>query len=119
MTDRKLEFGYNRGLPDGVAAAWGARTIWQDGQVGLLGDRTSNFGPGEDVLRIVALLDAGRFAAAREEALRLFETGALTPRDDRDVVLYEDTELVIRGNPQRSYGYLYMVAYLTGGGDNA
>ena len=119
MSERKLEFGYNQGLPRDVEAAWGARAIWRDGQVGLLADRISTFGPPDQVLRIVAQLDQGLFTAARDAALRLFETGTLSPRDDREVSLYDGPELVIKGNPQRSYGYLYLVAYMKGGGVDA
>lgn len=119
MNDKRLEFGYNRGLPEAISAAWGARTIWQDGQVGLLGDRVSTFGPPEEVLKIAAQLEGGAFVVAREQALHLYETGELTPRDDREVVLFSDAGLIIKGNPQRSYGYLYMVAFLQGGRDDA
>jgi hypothetical protein len=104
-----LTFGYNAGLPDGVRAAWGARFIFPDD---LLYDRTGIFGDEDKRKALVEWLNSGALGAARDEAGRLADSYALRNDETREVVLYEDDEGKIVGNPNRSFGYLYVAGWL-------
>src|SRR5262245_7583104 len=104
-----LAFGYNGGLPDGVKAAWGARFIFPDDLVynrqDLIGADT------EDGKKLLDWLNGGALGAARAKARTMHVSSAETV----EVVLHEDETGIVLGNPQGSYGYLYVVAFLKEG----
>jgi hypothetical protein len=116
----KLEYGYGAGVPDDVEIAWGARLIFPDDLVvnrqGFLGRDL----PGADDL--VSWLNGegcgltGRGNGAIKQALNrareLAASGELRQDEARQIVLYEDGRGVIRGNPNGSFGYLYICGYL-------
>jgi hypothetical protein len=102
MTDLKLGFGCTKALPEGVTTAWGARWIWPND---LVWDRQDLKGPNGDALK--DWLNAGALNAARSAS-----PVDLDPTKDRTAVLFEDETGVIVGNPQGSYGYLYVAAWL-------
>ena len=112
MSDLKLSFGAVRSIPEGVETAWGARLIWPDD---LLHDRQDLSGPNADVLK--AWLNGvpsgqGALRQALKAASGLGPRFALKWDEDRTVTLYEDEDGIIVGNPQGSYGYLYVAGWL-------
>jgi len=103
VTDLRLAFGCNKALPDGVTAAWGARFIYPDD---LVWNRQDLKGENTDPLK--DWLNAGALGEARRAA-RLKAPDGTT---DETVVLYEDDTGIVVANPQASYGYLYVAAWL-------
>lgn len=101
-------YGYHT-YPEGVRAVYGARMIWPDD---LLPDRQ-----GVDKLdqeaadELLAWLNDGAGNAMRSEARRLADT-ELSGSEEREVVLYEDDRGRVVGNPNASYGYFYVAAWL-------
>lgn len=93
------------GPPEDGRALWGARWIWPNDQVW---DRQDCVGPDEDRKRLLDWLNSGAGKAAASWQMSVF----LAHDEDRQVVLYEDDEGIVIGNPQRSYGYLYVAAWL-------
>lgn len=109
-----LEFGLNAELPDDVTLAWGARLIFPDD---LVWNRQSVIGKDHpDCQKFGAWCDKHGVRGALKEARRLSEKRLLLPSDNRVVVLYEDEQGIVKGNPNASYGYLYVVAYFKAGG---
>lgn len=107
-----LPYGCNKGLPEGVRVAWGARFIWPDD---MLYDRQGCDGgePGGVERRdLLAWLDAGAGAGARVAARVWAESGRLTLDSDETVTLYKDEYGKVVGSPQSSHGYLYVAAWL-------
>lgn len=103
-----LKFGYNRGLPADVTTAWGCRAVVQQCRVDYPVDRESGFGDWEPLVEYVLFERHGLCLA---EAERLFVSGELTTKEDREVVLFDDDRAVVKANPLRSHGYLYVCAY--------
>lgn len=112
-----LAFGCNRGLPDGVRCAWGARLIWPDQ---LLHDRQDliNRGTVMDKIDLVWWLNgpentmgaiATALSYARSEAVQR-ELGG--PAGEEIVAIYEDHRGKIVGSAQGSHGYLYVAGWL-------
>lgn len=103
-----LAFGM-RDIPDDITTAWGARWIWPADLVhnrqDMTGDETSR-------RQLEQWLNGHALTAARDCARRLARDWELTPRDDREVVLYEDEDGIIKANPQASHGYLYVAAWM-------
>lgn len=109
MRERNLAFGYNAGIPEEVNVVWGGRWIYPDDMVydrqDFVGMKT------EEGQRLKGWLDNGGIGKAREAARKK----VVRPDESREVVLYEDEQGIIKGNPQGSYGYLYVCGYLKGG----
>jgi hypothetical protein len=104
MNTTTLSFGCVRAIPEGVTTAWGARLIWPND---LVYDRQDLKGP--DAERLKSWLNGG----ALRRALDCGGQGAgLDPTADRQATLYEDESGIVVGNPQGSYGYLYVAAWL-------
>jgi hypothetical protein len=104
----ELSFGYWN-YPAGVLAAWGARWIWPCDQ---LYDRQSDFGEAPEIDALFAWLNGGAVKKAMVEAERLALNFHLRQSDKKEVVLYEDERGRIVANPNGSYGYLYVAAWL-------
>ena len=107
MSER-LKFGYNKGLPADVTTAWGCRAIVHDEGIDVPADRESGFGDWRTLLGYLDHHDGGEWLARVE---RKFASGELTISEDTEVMLFEDDRAVIKANPQRSGGYLYVCAY--------
>lgn len=118
----QLPFGYNRGLPEGIKAAWGARwVIKQDGHVDQVPDRQGCDGDETERKRLLDYLntvlkykprrksDLGDHAM--DVASRLLKARSFSLSDETEIVLFEDQHIAVKGNPQASYGYLYVCAY--------
>jgi hypothetical protein len=105
-----LTFGLVRLLPPHALAAWGARWIFPDD---VLWDRTAWAGlDTDDGKRLQKWLQKTALNKARATARRLADTRQLTPDSDQDVILFQDKTGRVMASPNRSYGYLYVVAYL-------
>jgi hypothetical protein len=101
-----LTFGLHNTAPETAEAQWGGRWIFPDD---ILWDRTSWIGYGTPAGdRLKSWLNTGALGKAREAARK----SGLSQSENRTVVLYEDAAGVIKGNPNGSYGYLYVVAWL-------
>ncbi|WP_134663968.1 hypothetical protein [Amycolatopsis sp. CFH S0078] len=109
MSER-LEFGYNKGLPPDVTTAWGCRAIVHDDGFALdvPPDRESGFGDWHTLCGYLRDRDGDGWIG---RATEMFATGALTVRSSAEVTLFEDDRAVVRANPMRSYGYLYVCAF--------
>jgi hypothetical protein len=106
-----LTFGYTRGVPPSVDTAWGCRAlVEQNGMVDALWDRVDLVGP--DQTQLTEHLDHHVGTAWHERASELLRNGVMRTDRDEEFVLYEDSTVVIKGNTQRSHGYLYVCAYL-------
>lgn len=103
-----VQLGYGRNtVPEGITTAWGARWIAPDDYVW---DRQS--WRGDDQRPLVEWLNRGALAGARAEARRLFESGQWDGGSEDERVLFEDAEGKVVGSPQRSFGYVYVAAWL-------
>jgi hypothetical protein len=109
MPERKLAFGL-RQIPDDVVTCWGARLIWP---CDLLHDRQDLVGRSEeDRLALQFWLNGGALRSALTEARERATDHLLRQDEDREVTLFEDETGVVKANPQSSYGYLYVAAWL-------
>ena len=105
----KLAWGATSLLPENVTAAWGARLIvGQDGHVDLVHDRQDAVGPDAERKALLAHLNEKKPLKALSALLR---EGKVSTREGADVTVYEDADIVVRGNSHGSHGYFYIVAY--------
>lgn len=105
-----LQFGLNPAVPESVTCAWGARWIFPDD---MLPDRQSFPGidtPAGEKLR--NWLNTGALKHARKKARLLAEKYIIEPNSGAQVTLHDDGTGIIVANPNRSYGYLYVAAWL-------
>lgn len=110
MTEQRLRWGYHAGLPAEAGTAWGCRAIIdRHGWVDVLWDRSDIIGEHSD--RLAALLAERYGLQWRAEVTLMLRDGRLSTREDREVILVDD-EVIVKANPMRSAGYLYVVAYL-------
>jgi len=109
-TNGELRFGYNPGLA-GATCAWGARwIITQQGEVDFVHDRQDMIGSPEEKQILLAWLN-GDVKKQPEEALSaLLRSSELSTRERLEVVLYEDAQGIVLGNPNASAGYFYVIA---------
>jgi hypothetical protein len=109
--DNRLAFGLQE-YPQTVKAVWGARLIFP---ADLLWDRQDFYGlDTPDGQRLTAWIKKGALRKALTKAAKLADKYAISQDGSTTVVLYEDKTGIIKANPQRSYGYLYVCAYLHG-----
>lgn len=131
-----MQFGLFDQLPENFDidndAAWGARAIVEENygykvwlrtmkgreplpfNVSLLHDRQSVKGSNEETVKALAReLNKGPLKKALKRAEHLFADGTWSEGRMSEGVqtLYDKDGLVIKGNPRRSSGYLYLVAY--------
>lgn len=105
----KLAWGANDLLPEGVPAAWGARLIvGQDGYVDLVPDRQDAVGADEPRK---ALLDKLNEAKPLKALSKMLSEHVVSTRESGAVTVYEDADIVVRGDSRGSAGYFYIVAY--------
>ena len=105
----RLNFGLNAAVPEGTAVAWGARLIFPDD---LLWDRQSWIGDEDQRAPTVEWLNGGALKSALARAREMAERGELVSSDSRPVVLHEDEQGTIAGDPRGSHGYLYVAGWL-------
>lgn len=102
--------------PDNALVSWGARGIFTQAQIDLLGNRQGLRGGADpEVARAFFVeLNSRVMPVMRRNYKLAVEVGALSPTSSDDVVLYDDG-IVFLANPRRSYGYVYVVAWLSEG----
>jgi len=111
MSKLELTWGLANSVPEGVAAAWGARTILHNGTVDIVFDRTSFEGTKEGKKKLsMALGDAD--ARMRDKVRELCESWDMSSSKQGEHILYEDDDIKIVGDTRASCGYLYMAAWL-------
>jgi hypothetical protein len=110
---KRLSFGLWYEVPNEVTAAWGARWIFPNEQ---LYDRQDIFGHDTEMgKKLIAWLNANgaeHLCSARNTAKKMAQNRDLLQSGNQTIVLYEDETGIIKGNPNASYGYLYVCAYL-------
>ena len=116
-TSRKI-WGASWLVPDGAPAAWGARLIvTQTGDVDMLPDRQNAVGDDDAVSVLLGLLNGGINKAWIGELTRLLKAYEVRTREEREVTLYEDDLVAVRGNTNGSGGYFYVAAWLKEGNE--
>jgi len=107
-----LNFGYC--VPaDYVGAAWGARLIYPSDLVYDRQDTQYN-GDGDRAVAVKELHDWLNGGVLRSVLDRL-DTRELRSNEERELVLYDDERGTVVGNPNGSYGYVYVAAWMKGG----
>ena len=107
----KLGWGYNAALPTAVKAAWGARMISQPQLLDLVYNRTDWIGEPDETKNLMEWLNSGPLHEARKTGGALVYT-ELAGDKSGEVVLYEDERGRIVGSANRSFGYVYVAAWL-------
>lgn len=110
----ELSFGYNRGIPDGIDTAWGCRAILENGYVDIPPDRQCAEGPRKEELMdfLNTHFNMGQLRDQVREQVSPDYPGM--PDNYDEYVLFEDKNVIVKANTQRSFGYLYVCAYFTG-----
>lgn len=112
MSEQRLQFGYNNGLPENVTCAWGARwIITQSGDVDQVYNRQDSIGSPDDKQKLFEALDGNVGSLPKDMLSQLLRTYRVSTSDDKEVLLYDDGEVIVKGSPQRSHGYFYVCAY--------
>lgn len=112
----ELKFGYKKGVPEDAKAAWGCRAIvTQDGMVDVVPDRVHLAGDDPDAQELLSYLMAKVEHRWIERAAKLLYTGVIHTRVAGEHVLFEDDQVVVKGNTNASAGYLYVCAYMRPG----
>lgn len=112
----KLAFGYNQGIPDNAKAAWGCRAIWHGtGWPDVVWDRQDADGDPDAKARLLDHLNMAVKDKWREAVECDHSVLGLDPARDWEAKVYEDDTVTILANTYRSYGYLYVVAFLREG----
>ena len=108
-----LAYGRNRGVPDDVTTAWGARLI---APADLVHDRQDLVAASSETkAELIAWLNGTPSGTgAIDKALKWLRTNYAweMPEDDEQVVLYEDDLGIIVGSTQASHGYVYAAGWL-------
>lgn len=105
-----MEWGYAAGLPRNTATAWGCRAAVNDaGQVVVLPNNVSSYGP--HITHLLKRLVAGGHEAWQSAVVRKLADATLVLTEDREHILYQDDDLVIKGNALGSGEYLNVCAY--------
>ena len=111
-----LGFGYGRGVPDGVKAAWGCRLIVnQGGHVDFVHDRQGFYDgdpPQEHAGDAVGAWVNTIFGLVLDKVREKLRAGELDTRKAEHVELWRDDRGVIVANTNASAGYLYVAAWL-------
>lgn len=104
--ERALSFGLNDEVPATATTAWGARWIYPDDMVFNRQDFVNIDTPSGK--RLKTWLDTKGISKAKEAARKRL----VRSDEERTIVLFEDETGIIKGNPNRSHGYLYVCGYL-------
>ena len=109
MTD----YWFGLHAPTEAPAAWGARAIEDNEGFSLLHDRQSLAGDKEILKTLTTKLNGGILQKAQKAWEKIQdETYWARHTTEGEHVLYEDDEIVMKGNTNGSCGYVYIVAYL-------
>lgn len=109
-TTPTLQFGYNPGLA-GATCAWGARWIvTQQGDVDFVPNRQDCIGTPEEKQELLDWLNRVVQKRPEERLSEMLRSYAVSTRESKEVVLYEDGRGIVLGNTNASAGYFYVVA---------
>jgi len=109
MTD----YWFGLHAPTEAPAAWGARAIEDREGFSLLHDRQSLAGDKGILKTLTTKLNAGIIRDAINKWKGIQDETCWTRYTGQgEHVLYEDDEIVMKGNTNGSCGYVYIVAYL-------
>ena len=111
MLNRELSWG-SREHPADLTTVWGARWIFPDDMVADRQDFINSSSP--DGQKLMKWLNGGAIGAAIEKARLSAKSGMITEKSSITVILHEDETGIIKGNPNGSFGYLYVCGYLKG-----
>ncbi len=122
IDEKKLGFAYHKFAPDeNSIAGYGARLIYdelKDGYTGVVWDRQSAFGD-KDIVEKYVLPVVRKWNKVATQWCKLHWNGS----SSYEVIEYSEPcaigEVIVKGSPNGSYGYMYMTALLQGGNDNA
>ena len=104
---KRLGFGRNRGIPEDVTAAWGARLIAPND---LLHDRQDLVSDSDEAKKeLIAWLNGGAIQGALDF---LRDNYWQLKQDDEELVLFNDADGMIVGSTQASGGYVYTAGWL-------
>lgn len=109
-----MGFGYWKACPPYVAIAWGARAIFNRGELDLLYDRQDWNGTGKDdkkVRNAFTRLVNACLPEFRREVKALWEKGELKRDVDKEFT-YDVGHVRFVFNTNGSCGYLYIVAFM-------
>lgn len=111
-----LAFGYSKGLPEGVRAAWGARVIaYQTGALDFVPNRQGFGGPdgdpGPEATEALGAFVNANCGKAMERASELLKSYEMSTRESQAFILHCDGTGMIVGNTNASAGYLYLAAF--------
>lgn len=101
--------------PDEARAVWGARAIDGGTTFDLLHDRQDNVGSEADRKALHAILSDGALSEVRAAFRGAKDRGLLAGNSANVAVLYDDRGVTVIASCQRSYGYVYLTAWLGGG----
>jgi hypothetical protein len=114
MPASELKFGYNRGVPEGIKTAWGARLVAPDNLVWDCQDLVAE--NKKEMAALVAWLNGPHDGDGALEELRLqlrdLYGVEIFGHEAKEVVLYEDARGKIVGKTNGSGGYVYVVGFL-------
>ena len=109
MALNKLEFGLHAAVPVTAKAAWGARAIYRKGGFDLVWDRQDMQAlEPDDKTALVKVLNGGALDAAQ----KAFAKAGMSASESRQVTLYEGQGCTLVCNPNASYGYVYLAAWI-------
>ena len=116
--ERRKIWGASWLVPDEAPAAWGARLIvTQTGDVDMLPDRQNAVGDDDAVSVLLGLLNGGVNKAWMATLSAMLKACEVHTRRGREVTLYEDDLIAVRGNTNGSWGYFYVAAWLKEGNE--
>jgi hypothetical protein len=114
----KLEFGLSREIPDGAYVAYGARGILQSDGVDILPDRQCIATDCEEGMEDEVKEELIDYLESHFDRKKLNEKVAEMVYPDYQgmgdawtYTLYYDKRMIVKASTNRSFGYLYIVAY--------
>jgi hypothetical protein len=99
-------YWFGRRAPETAVRAWGARAIYQSQRIELVWDRQSWQPDQKPPQEFEDWINEIGLPWLRQECKDLYLRG-----DSSDVLTKNDGPYTIEASPQRSFGYLYIVAY--------
>jgi hypothetical protein len=110
---RALAFGYHHPAIQDSKAAWGARAIIKNGVLDIVWDRCDRIGTDADFAPMRAILEGGALARVHRVVKAYYNQGVVRNDKAAEVTLYLDDTIMIVGNTNGSYGYMYLAAFYT------
>lgn len=109
MNMNELNWGYRPFRCIDTLAVYGARAIFQNGRIEFLHDRQQFLGSGTARVALREWINSKALPALKKH---IREKGWTTATED--IFSFEDWAFAMDASPHRSYGYIYVAAYLKG-----